>query len=100
LWFPPVKPLRDQHYEGIDIKAEGGQVVAPPSIHPKTHRPYKFLWKPGDDIPELNLDNLVFPLERKITSKQAREDRIVEIAMVSMMQANAGTSTSRTSQTG
>jgi hypothetical protein len=58
LWFTSVKPLRDQHYEGIDIKAEGGQVVAPPSIHPKTHRPYKFLWKPGDDVPELNLDNL------------------------------------------
>jgi hypothetical protein len=28
---------------GIDIKGEGGQVVAPPSIHPETGKPYVFL---------------------------------------------------------
>lgn len=29
-------------YPGIDIKGDGGQVVAPPSIHPDTHAPYEW----------------------------------------------------------
>lgn len=28
---------------GIDVRAKDGQVVAPPSIHPQTGRPYEFL---------------------------------------------------------
>lgn len=28
---------------GLDIKGEGGQVVAPPSIHPETGKPYEFV---------------------------------------------------------
>lgn len=37
---------------GLDIRAEGGQVVAPPSVHPKTGRTYE--WEGAhhpDDIP-------------------------------------------------
>ena len=34
----PSKPLPG--YDGIDIKADGGYVVAPPSTHPDTGRPY------------------------------------------------------------
>ncbi|MDP9798313.1 hypothetical protein J2S43_006825 [Catenuloplanes nepalensis] len=30
-------------YPGIDIKADGGYVVAPPSIHPGTGRPYRWI---------------------------------------------------------
>jgi Bifunctional DNA primase/polymerase, N-terminal len=30
-------------HDGIDIKAEGGYVVAPPSIHPATRQPYRWV---------------------------------------------------------
>ncbi len=33
--------------DGVDIKADGGYVVLPPSIHPVTRRPYQ--WLPGYD---------------------------------------------------
>ena len=39
----PSRPM--PHRPGIDIKADGGYVVAPPSIHPRTKRPYE--WLPG-----------------------------------------------------
>jgi hypothetical protein len=34
---------------GVDIKADGGYVVAPPSVHPATRRPYRWLGSPGDE---------------------------------------------------
>ena len=37
-------------YPGIDIKSDGGYIVAPPSIHPKTRKPYE--WDdPLDEFP-------------------------------------------------
>ena len=39
---------------GIDIKADGGYVVLPPSIHHRTHRPYQWgttAHRPGGDAP-------------------------------------------------
>jgi Bifunctional DNA primase/polymerase, N-terminal len=47
----PSRPL--DGYEGIDVKAEGGMVVVPPSIHPSSGRPYEweFSWGPGDAEP-------------------------------------------------
>ena len=34
----------DHHgHQGIDIKADGGYVVAPPSIHPDTRQPYRWI---------------------------------------------------------
>lgn len=35
-------------YEGIDIRANGGYIVAPPSIHPDTGRRYEWEQGPGD----------------------------------------------------
>jgi hypothetical protein len=35
------RPLPDR--AGIDIKADGGYVVAPPSVHPATRRPYRWV---------------------------------------------------------
>jgi Bifunctional DNA primase/polymerase, N-terminal len=35
---------------GLDIRGEGGQVVAPPSIHPETGREYQFLHHPSEGI--------------------------------------------------
>ncbi|MHB8481618.1 MAG: bifunctional DNA primase/polymerase [Nitrospiria bacterium] len=42
---------------GLDIRAEGGQVVAPPSIHPDTGKPY--VW-------EINLNDSLPPFPQKI----------------------------------
>ena len=39
----PSRPMPGR--AGIDVKADGGYVVAPPSIHPRTGRPYE--WLPG-----------------------------------------------------
>ncbi|MBE1485221.1 bifunctional DNA primase/polymerase [Plantactinospora soyae] len=36
---------------GIDVKADGGYVVLPPSVHPRTGRPY--LWVPGRQMEEM-----------------------------------------------
>ncbi|MEO3744937.1 bifunctional DNA primase/polymerase [Plantactinospora sp. B5E13] len=36
---------------GIDIKADGGYVVLPPSVHPSTGRPYR--WVPGRRVEEM-----------------------------------------------
>jgi hypothetical protein len=36
---------------GVDIKADGGYVVAPPSIHPRTGRPYR--WVGGRPVNEM-----------------------------------------------
>jgi hypothetical protein len=39
-------------HPGVDIKADGGYVVAPPSIHPTTHRPYRWVGaRPVGEMP-------------------------------------------------
>jgi len=38
---------------GVDVKADGGYVVTPPSVHPVTRRPYRWLGSPGDDLTPL-----------------------------------------------
>ncbi|WP_045879628.1 bifunctional DNA primase/polymerase [Pseudofrankia sp. DC12] len=44
---PPVlsRPLPGR--DGIDVKADGGYVVAPPSTHPTSHRPYRWTVRRG-----------------------------------------------------
>jgi len=61
LWFKPTKPLRNAHFEGVDIIAEGGQAVSPPSIHPSTHKRYKFIRPPKGPLPQLDITKLTFP---------------------------------------
>lgn len=61
IWFKPTQPLKDMHFEGIDIKGEGGQVVAPPSIHRGTGKRYRFINAPKGFIPELDITGMVFP---------------------------------------
>jgi hypothetical protein len=40
---PLATDLKHRGHPGIDIKADGGYVVAPPSIHPNTRRPYRWI---------------------------------------------------------
>ena len=63
VWVRCKAATRNQHYLGVDIKGEGGYVVAPPSIHPNG-RTYKFIRPPGKAIPFVDLDELVFPREK------------------------------------
>jgi len=60
IWFKPNKLIRNQQFDGIDIKGEGGYIVAPPSIH-QNGTEYKFINRPNGFIPELDLDKLKFP---------------------------------------
>ncbi|HEX6500167.1 MAG TPA: bifunctional DNA primase/polymerase [Micromonosporaceae bacterium] len=45
----PSRPLPG--HEGVDIKADGGYVLAPPSVHPATHRRYR--WVGGRPVNEM-----------------------------------------------
>jgi hypothetical protein len=38
---------------GVDVKADGGYIVAAPSVHPVTRRPYRWLGSPGDELTPL-----------------------------------------------
>lgn len=37
-------------YDGVDIRADGGYIVAPPSIHPDTERAYEWEIGPEDEV--------------------------------------------------
>jgi hypothetical protein len=59
---------------GVDIKADGGYIVAAPSVHPVTHRPYRWLTPSGDDLtplPEFWVRRLREP-ERPVRSGQVK----------------------------
>ena len=58
LWFKPTRPLRSHQFDGVDLKAEGGYVVVPPSIHPGTGRRYSWHRPLGETIPELDFNKL------------------------------------------
>ena len=57
LWFKPTKPLRSHQFDGVDLKAEGGYVVVPPSIH-DNGRQYSWHRPLGETIPELDFSKL------------------------------------------
>jgi len=65
IWFKPKETIRNQHYEGIDIKGVGGYVVAPPSIHPNGTQ-YKFVNPLNGVIPEIDLDELDFTRQKPV----------------------------------
>lgn len=61
---------------GVDVKADGGYIVAPPSVHPVTRRPYQWLGSPGDDLTPLP----GFWVERlRETARPARPAQAVSI---------------------
>jgi hypothetical protein len=46
-----AKNLDHRGHPGIDVKADGGYVVAPPSTHPSTRRPYRWV----GDLPVIEM---------------------------------------------
>lgn len=63
IWFKPKETIGNQHFEGIDIKGEGGYIVVPPSIHANGNS-YRFIKPLNNTIPELELDGLVFSRQK------------------------------------
>ncbi len=57
LWLKPVKPIRSQTINGVEIKGIGSYVVAPPSIHP-TGAIYSFEVAPDGVLPEVDIEQL------------------------------------------
>ena len=57
IWFRPIRPLRNQSFEKVDIKGTGGYVVAPPSIHENGEQ-YRFIKPICGAIPLLDIDTL------------------------------------------
>jgi hypothetical protein len=71
LYFKPSNPLRSRAglAAGIDIRAEGGLVVAPPSIHPSGKR---YAWRTGHDPALLEAAPLPEWLERLASAPEGR----------------------------
>jgi hypothetical protein len=57
-----AKDLSKRGHPGIDIKADGGYVVAPPSIHPGTRQPYRLV----NDRPVVEMPPPLLDLARPI----------------------------------
>jgi hypothetical protein len=70
IWLMTTKQVRSQHYEGFDIKGEGGYVVAPPSTHANGSQ-YHFVRPLSQEIPVINLETLVLPTARVDYSTRA-----------------------------
>ena len=94
LFGPPGVPLRGE-IDGIEVKYEKGQVVVPPSIHPKNGRPYA--WDIGlDEVPLARLTSSWLERLRTPTVEtpemvgQSRDDPLVEIAAVTYIEAICG----------
>ncbi|MGV6473488.1 bifunctional DNA primase/polymerase [Azotobacter vinelandii] len=51
----PVKDASDpkQRFTVFELRGAGGQDVLPPSIHPDTGQPYRWITRPGRELPEL-----------------------------------------------
>lgn len=51
----PILNSQSKVAPGVDVRGDGGYVVAPPSIHPRTRRPYRWAgdWEPVEMPPAL-----------------------------------------------
>lgn len=68
VYFRTDKPIRSRRYSevNIDVKSEGGYVLAPPSIHPNGEK-YVFLVPPEEaDIPTIKSDDFFEMIEKRL----------------------------------
>lgn len=87
VYFRTDKPVRSRRYgeAHIDIKSEGGYVLAPPSIHPNGEK-YTFLVAPDEaEIPIVRADDFFDMIEKRLVelgiAKQYTEDIPEEAAI-------------------
>ena len=69
--YPGVK-LRGKLGDGIDVKSDGGYVVAPPSVHPDTKQ--RYAWRKDyaiADMPVWMLEMLTQPLTKREATSEA-----------------------------
>jgi len=63
LYLAWTSEPKTKHYSGIDLICNG-YVVAPPSIHPQTKKPYRFIVPIGHEIPLYDPDSIkIIPIE-------------------------------------
>lgn len=66
-WAPGIGNNAGRWGAGLDLRGEGGYIVAPPSAHPDTGRPYVWAGDWRSDLPAWPVDHLPFgrdPLDR------------------------------------
>jgi hypothetical protein len=74
---PPVlsRPLPDA--AGVDVKADGGYVVLPPSVHPTTRRPYRWAnARPVGEMPPRLAERILAPPAATTAPRVAQPDRL------------------------
>lgn len=84
-FFKYNKSIKSQSIPLIDILSDGRQVVLPPSIHPLTNEPYKWISQDTlenfdiSDLPEL--DNLDFlgGIKVEVSTEGGRNNKLVDI---------------------
>lgn len=76
--------IKLEHRYKVDILTDGSQILVPPSIHPETGKPYKWLTRDTlenfdtNDLPELDL--LMLPKEISTNTKDiGRNNKFVDI---------------------
>jgi hypothetical protein len=70
IWLMTTKQVKSRHFEGLDIKAEGGYVVAPPNIHANGNQ-YTFIRPLLQEIPIVDFESLVLPCVKPDYSPRA-----------------------------
>lgn len=77
FYFLSAKALKNsakfQGKDGVDVRAEGGYVVAPPSIHPDTKTPYR--WENGKSPFEIPFAMLPNSWERAMEKNVSKDEK-------------------------
>ena len=77
FYFLSAKALKNsakfQGKDGVDVRAEGGYVVAPPSIHPDTKTPYR--WENGKSPFEIPFAMLPNSWERAMEKNVPKDEK-------------------------
>jgi len=81
--FPPNVKLMDSKGRGIDIKSEGGYIVAPPSTHPDGGK-YKMV-SSGREIVKIDIRGFVAALQKRGFGGGLKKAKLTEV-----LQGNVG----------
>lgn len=99
VWFAATGKFRSSMagVKGIDIKSEQGYVVMPPSIHPVTGEPYR--WLPGnvpvEPLPEHLIDYVVKPAPKRAPRSALRQGKITDKQLAGIIRTMENTTTDR-----